>query len=115
MSTSGRIKNILSESDIICLDIKDLNKILKEEQVSKLEQQDIKQQRRRNRMKTYRRDSRQRKARENESLLLTHANLLAELTMLKQEVTQLRYHRSIIMKQIMVRNEGSDEEYLIVD
>ena len=115
MATGGRIENILSESDITCLNIKDLNKILKEEQVSKLEQQDIKQQRRRNRMKTYRRDSRQRKAKENESLLLTHASLLAELAMLKQEVTQLWNLRSTIMKQIVDPSEGSDEDYLIVD
>ena len=115
MATSGRIEDILSESDITCLDIKDLNKILKEEQVSKLERQDIKQQRRKNRMKTYRRDSRQRKAKDEKSVMLTHAGLLAELAMLNQEVAQLRYQRSTMMKQIIDSSEGSDEEYIIVD
>ena len=115
MATSGRMEDILSESDITFLDIKELNKILKEEQVSKLEQQELKQQRRRNRMKTYRKDSRQRKAKEQESVILTHSSLLAELAMLKQEVAQLRHKRSTIMKKIIDTSEGSDEEYIIVD
>ena len=115
MATSGRIENGLSESDITYLDIKELNQILKEKQVPKLEQQYIKQQRRRNRMKTYRRDNRQRKAEEHESQILTHARLLAELALLKQEVSQLWCERFTLMRQIMDPSEGSDEDDLVVD
>ena len=115
MATSGRFENILSESDITYLNIKELNEILKEKQVPKLEQQYIKQQRRKNRMKTYRRDNRQRKAEEHESQILTHARLLAELALLKQEVSQLRYERLTLMRQIMDPSEGSDEDDLVVD
>ena len=115
MATSGKIENILSESDITRLDIKELNRILKEEQIPNLEQRYIKQRRRRNKMKTYRKDSLQRKAEEHEFQILTHARLSAELALLQQEVSQLWYHRSTLMKQIMDSSEGSEEEYLIVD
>ena len=66
-------------------------------------------------MKTYRRESRQRKAKEYESLQLEWARLSAELARLQQEVVQLQSHRHSIMQHMMDEVEGSDEEDIIVD
>ncbi|KAI6650566.1 hypothetical protein LOD99_7616 [Oopsacas minuta] len=114
MATKRTIDQMLSEADITGLDIKELNKKLKEDRVPKCEQQHIKKQRRRIKMKTYRKDSRQRKAKEYESLEHERARLAAILATLQHEVVQLRDRRSAIMHQIM-DVEGSDEEFLIVD
>ena len=92
MATSGRINYI---SGLPYLDIKESNKIIKEKQVSKLEQQYIKPQRRRNRMETYRRESQQRHANVLESLMLKRDRLQAELASLSQEIFQLRYKISV--------------------
>ena len=115
MATSSTTKNIFREADITGLDIKDLNKKLKEERVSKREQQDIKKQRRRIKMKIYRKESRQRKARECECLELERGRLSAELARLQQEVVQLQSIRCSIVQNMMDEVEGSDEEFIIVD
>ena len=115
MATKGKSNPKLSEADITGLDIKDLNQKLKEERVPKCEQQHIKKQRRRIKMKKYRKESRLRKAKEYEILELERARLFEELSRLQREVVQLRNHRSSIMEQIMEHAEGSDDEFLIVD
>ncbi|KAI6650609.1 hypothetical protein LOD99_7659 [Oopsacas minuta] len=113
MATRGK-DQMLSEADITRLDIKDLNKKLKEERVSKCDCQLIKKQRRRNKMKTYRKESCQRKAKKYEKLELERQRLSDVLALLQQEVVQLRSSRSSMMENIMKHVEG-EEEFLIVD
>ncbi|KAI6646568.1 hypothetical protein LOD99_12689 [Oopsacas minuta] len=115
MTSKGRNDQMLSQADITGLDIKELNKRLKEDRVPKCEQQHIKKQRRRIKMKTYRKESRQRKANEYETLEHERARLAAYLAILQEEVVQLRESRTSIMHQITEHFDGSDEEFLIVD
>ena len=115
MAMKKATEQILSDADITGLDIKELNQKLKEERIPKCDQQHIKKQRRRIKMKTYRKESRQRKAKQYESLELERARLSAELARLRQEVVELRCHRTSIMHAIMDQSDESSEEYLIVD
>ncbi|KAI6646577.1 hypothetical protein LOD99_12698 [Oopsacas minuta] len=87
---------LLSSEEIVHLDIKDLNKILKDERISLTDQADIKKLRRKEKMKRYRRECRERKSseysllvRQKELLYDEWSDLLAEVDMLKNNKAAL--------------------------
>ena len=107
-----QLREILTEADIMGLDIKDLNKKLKQRNISKREQQEIKKQRRKIKMKKYRKDSRMRKASEYDKLIEQRALLWEEYYGLKREVVFLRSSRdNLIQKMYASPADGEDDEY----
>ena len=117
MTTNIKTTQRLTQEDISSLNIKDLNKKLKQKQISKCEQQDIKKQRRNIKMKKYRKNSRFRKMKEYYTLLEERARLWTELFCFNQEVTQLKSLKSsIIAKGLDIsEGDGQNDELVIVD
>ena len=117
MTTNIKTTQRLTQEDISSLNIKDLNKKLKQKQISKCEQQDIKKQRRNIKMKKYRKNSRFRKTKEYYTLLEERARLWTELFCLNQEVTQLKSFKSSIIAKGLDISEGDsqNDELVIVD
>ena len=116
MTTNVKANQNLTQEDISILNIKDLNKKLKQKQISKYEQHNIKKQRRNIKMKKYRKESRSRKTKIYQNLLEQRAQLWKELFKLNQEVTQLRSIKSYLNgKTQSNKDNGDEDEELIVD
>lgn len=114
MASYNNYAEEITEADIMSLNIKDLNKILKQKNVSKYEQIEIKKQRRKIKMKKYRKDSRMRKATELEKLIEMRALLLDEFFGLNQEVVYLRNSRELLRE--LIRDDDDEYgEYVVVD
>lgn len=114
MASYNNYTEEITEADIMSLNIKDLNKILKQKNVSKYEQIEIKKQRRKIKMKKYRKDSRMRKATELEKLIEMRALLLDEFFGLNQEVVYLRNSRELLRE--LIRDDDDEYgEYVVVD
>ena len=80
----------------------------------KYEQIEIKKQRRKIKMKKYRKDSRMRKATELEKLIEMRALLLDEFFGLNQEVVYLRNSRELLRE--LIRDDDDEYgEYVVVD
>lgn len=115
MASNTSYNEDITEAEIMGLNIKELNKKLKQNNVSKYEQQEIKKQRRKIKMKKYRRDSRMRKATELERLIELKALLLDEFFGINQEVLYLRNSKELLCE--LMRDDDDDEygEYVVVD
>ena len=106
MASNIELFDVLTEDEILCLDIKELNKIFKTKNLTKREQLAIKAHRRKIKMKKYRKDSRMRKP-------INRALLLDEYLCLTLEVLYLQYYKAWLIEQL-----SSDDEYgefVIVD
>ena len=101
----------ITETTIIHLNIKDLNKILKQKNIPKYESIKIKRLRRKSRMKEYRRDSRMRKLTEQE-LMEKKESLQNELNGIRQEVSDLHRRLSGGLTRV---DDGEYGEFLVVD
>ena len=86
----------LSSEDIVHLDIKELNKILKDERIPASDQSDIKKMRRREKMKKYRKECRERKSMEYSQLVDEREKLYDEWTDLIEEVEMLRKNKAVL-------------------
>ena len=98
MSIPDRNYNLLllSNQEIVHLDIKELNKILKDERISLSDQADIKKMRRRERMKKYRRECRERKSSEYSTLIREKEKLYDEWSDLMEEVERLQKNKAVL-------------------
>ena len=98
MSTPDREYSLLllSNEEIVHLDIKDLNKILKDERISLPDQADIKKMRRRERMKKYRRECRERKSNEYSLLVREREKLYDEWSDLIEEIELLQKNKAVL-------------------
>ena len=104
----------ITEAAIIHLNIKDLNKIIKQKNIPKYESMEIKRLRRKSRMKKYRRDSRMRKSTEQERLMEEKESLQNELIGIRQEVSDLR--NTVYLFRGMTRVDDSEYgEFVVVD
>ena len=114
MASYNNYTEEITEADIKSLNIKDLNKKLKQKNISKYEQTEIKKQRRKIKMKKYRKDSRMRKATELEKLIEMRALLIDEYFGLNLEVIELRTSKEMLLE---LTRDDDDEygEFVVVD
>ncbi|KAI6646597.1 hypothetical protein LOD99_12718 [Oopsacas minuta] len=108
----------ITEEEITHMDIKDLNRILKIQNISKNERTKIKGIRRKNKMKKYRRDSRIRT--DPKKLQKVKLHLEQELLALAYEVVELRELKDyFISKHARLPDPDNDEdeygEFVTVD
>ena len=106
----------ITEAAIINLNIKDLNKILKQKNIPKYESMEIKRHRRKSRMKKYRRDSRMRKPTEQE-LMEKKESLQNELIGIAKEVSDLRKEVIDLRLSGVLKRVDNNEyrEFVVVD
>ena len=108
MASYSNYNEEITDEDIKSLNIKELNKKLKQKNISKFDQVEIKKQRRKIKMKKYRKDSRMRKATELDNLIEIRALLLDEYCGLNQEVVYLRISKELLCRQM---RDDDDDEY----
>ena len=114
MASYNNYNEGITKAEITGLNIKELNIKLKQNNFSKNEQEVIKKQRRKIKMKKYRKDSRMRKATELERLIELRALLLDELFGINQEVVYLRSSRELL-SELMHDDDDEYGDYVVVD
>ena len=114
MASYNNCNEGITEAEITGLNIRELNKKLKQNNVSKYEQQEIKKQRRKIKMKKYRRDSRMRRATDLEKLIELKALLRDEFVGINQEVIYLRSCKELLC-ELMRDDDDEYGEYVVVD